>query len=61
MFYLFDDNCRVLDNNHINGTFDIEAAIELPMLELLSISNNHIVNVLYNGSSFKAIEKFGIK
>ena len=58
---LSQHNCRALDDNHITGTFDIEDIIGLPMLELLSLTNNNITNVLYDGSSFKAIEKFGIK
>ncbi len=61
MILAFYCTYRVLDDNHINGTLDIGDVVGLQKLELLSIKNNSITNVLYTGSSFKNIERFGIK
>ncbi|KAG0586881.1 hypothetical protein KC19_2G124600 [Ceratodon purpureus] len=49
-----------LDNNNMTGTFYIQDVIALPLLRSLSITNNNITDVVYNGSLFKAIERFGI-
>ncbi|KAG0586839.1 hypothetical protein KC19_2G121500 [Ceratodon purpureus] len=49
-----------LDNNHFSGTIDIGEVIRLSRLEFLSLKNNNVTEVLHNGPSLKAIERYGI-